>query len=124
MDAAWKLTHFWAGLNGISVKHSGSGSVAVFLGEPVPRPVISDTIRYNPAMMDRTEGPAEEAPAVRSNRGWFQPGDRRINLQGRPRGSKPPVTEECAITDVAPRADRLKRLFIADRTILGWLTSM
>ena len=124
MDAAWKLTHFWAGLNGISVKNSGSGSVAVFLGEPVPRPVLFRASCYNPAMMDHTQGPTEGLPAVRSNRGWFQPGDRRINLQGRPRGSKAPVAEKRAVTDVAPRTDRLKRLFIGERTILGWLTSM
>jgi len=34
------------------------------------------------------------------------------------------MTEERGIADLAPRTDRLKRLFISERTILGWLTSM
>src|SRR5260370_33020944 len=53
-----------------------------------------------------------EGPPPKRNRGWFQPGDRRINREGRPRGSKAGAEEEAAPADRAPCADRLKVLFV------------
>jgi hypothetical protein len=42
-------------------------------------------------------------PAPKSNRGWFKPGDRRINRRGRPVGSKGDPADEtvdrAAVTD-------------------------
>jgi hypothetical protein len=59
------------------------------------------------------DGPMPE-PAARRNRGWFRPGDARINKEGRPRGSKaadgPPA-------DRAERADRVMRLFVGGREL-------
>jgi hypothetical protein len=55
-------------------------------------------------------GPVPE-PGPKRNAGWFRPGDRRINREGRPKGSKaacqagPPV-------DCAPEADRLMLLWV------------
>jgi hypothetical protein len=49
--------------------------------------------------------------ATGHNRGWFQPGDRRINREGRPHGLKAslPATHQ---EDCAPRTDRLMRLAV------------
>jgi hypothetical protein len=52
-----------------------------------------------------------------SNRGWFRPGDRRINREGRPRGSKAAVPTGTRPADRAPYADRLKRLFVGERQL-------
>jgi hypothetical protein len=46
------------------------------------------------------------------NAGWFQRGDGRINREGRPRGSKSAAPEGSTPADRAPRADRLKLLFV------------
>lgn len=51
-------------------------------------------------------------PVARPNRGWFAPGDRRINRQGRPRGSKSAAAGGIDPADCAPQADRLKRLLL------------
>jgi hypothetical protein len=57
-------------------------------------------------------------PAPRSNRGRFQPGDRRINREGRPQGSRKVAASG---EDVAPKADRLMRLELKGTTLLGCL---
>jgi hypothetical protein len=54
----------------------------------------------------------ESAP--RANRGWFQPGDKRINKEGRPRGSKAAVAEGTHPADCAQWADRLMRLVVSE----------
>jgi hypothetical protein len=52
-----------------------------------------------------------EKPAPKPNRGWFRPGDGRINRDGRPKGStKPPPGALIASADLAPRTDRLMLL--------------
>jgi hypothetical protein len=57
----------------------------------------------------------------RRNRGWFQAGDRRINREGRPYGSK-----AAASTDISPdcaiQPDRVKRLFVPERDLAWRLT--
>jgi hypothetical protein len=62
---------------------------------------------------------ATPEPAPRSNRGRFQPGDRRINREGRPQGSRTAATGG---EDMAPKADRLMRLEIKATTLLGCLS--
>jgi hypothetical protein len=61
--------------------------------------------------------PAPEPP--QSNRGWFRPGDRRINREGRPKGK---VALGSAVENRAPRADRLRRLLIPTRDLVWRLT--
>src|SRR5262245_51072119 len=63
--------------------------------------------------------PAPE-PARNCNRGWFQPGDRRINREGRPRGSKVTMATSA---DLAARADRLQLLFLPERDVSYRLTA-
>jgi hypothetical protein len=55
-----------------------------------------------------------ESPRKR-NRGWFQPGDRRINREGRPRGSKKATVR-------APCSARLKLLFVSKADLTRCLT--
>jgi hypothetical protein len=62
--------------------------------------------------------PAESPP--RTNRGWFRPGDRRINREGRPRGSPKAGPEEQA--DRAPAADRVMLLVLPARAVAYRLT--
>jgi hypothetical protein len=62
-------------------------------------------------MQDPLEKTLDESLPTR-NRGWFQRGDRRINREGRPRGSKARHAEENAPPDLAPCADRLKVLVL------------
>lgn len=56
-------------------------------------------------------------PAVPSEpiRGRFRKGDPRINLEGRPRGSKAPGREDAPGPDIANCADRLMLLFVPIR---------
>lgn len=65
------------------------------------------------------DGPA---PEPKRNRGWFQPGDPRINLEGRPRGTKVTVPN-CGHTDCARRADRIKGLFVDEKYLAHRLTN-
>jgi hypothetical protein len=60
-------------------------------------------------------------PAPRRNAGWFRPGDRRINRDGRPRGSKAASAEAAA--DRAPAADRLMLLWVPRRDLAHRLSS-
>lgn len=59
------------------------------------------------------DGPVQQ-PLPKRNRGWFRVGDRRINREGRPRGSKvaSPGDVYCA-----PYADRLRLLFVPARVL-------
>jgi hypothetical protein len=80
--------------------------------------------QYNRGMEQKqvealADGPAPE-PAPKVNRGRFQPGDRRINREGRPRGRKT-VPPEAGPT--AERADRLRAVFLSERDLAGRLTS-
>jgi hypothetical protein len=60
-------------------------------------------------------------PEPRRNRGWFRAGDRRINREGRPFGSKATAsTDVCP--DLAVRPDRVKRLFVRERDLAWRLT--
>ena len=63
-------------------------------------------------------------PAPRTNQGWFQAGDERINRQGRPRGSKASDPEDTHPGDCAPRADRLMRLVVDERDLAWRLASI
>src|SRR5207253_1609704 len=47
------------------------------------------------------------APAAGPNLGRFRPGDRRINREGRPRGSKAAEAAESPPADCARQADRM-----------------
>jgi hypothetical protein len=58
---------------------------------------------------------------IRNNRGWFRSGDRRINREGRPLGTKASTSVECTL-DCARQADRLKRLIIPERDVVWRLT--
>jgi hypothetical protein len=62
-----------------------------------------------------------DAPPLKRNRGWFQPGDLRINREGRPRGSKAGPAVESEPADLAPAADRLMLLFVPTRSARCWL---
>jgi hypothetical protein len=62
------------------------------------------------------DGPVDGAEP-RRNRGWFRPGDGRINREGRPRGSKAAAPAHSPPTDRAERADRLMRLFVGQREL-------
>ena len=80
--------------------------------------------RYNSGMDERTARLASEPnqePKTQDNRGWFRAGDRRINREGRPHGSKARASHEC-IRDCARQADRLKRLIIPERDLAWRLT--
>jgi hypothetical protein len=59
--------------------------------------------------------PAEPRP--KRNRGWFRPGDRRINREGRPLGSKALLEEGSPAADRAPCADRLMLLVVSGRDL-------
>jgi|SRR5947209_18477291 len=62
-------------------------------------------------------GPVTEPipePAARRNRGWFGQGDRRINREGRPKGSAADAPAGVDPADCAPRADRLMRLVVEE----------
>jgi hypothetical protein len=76
-------------------------------------------------MDEQTEelaGAPVPAPAARSNRGWFGPGDRRINREGRPRGSKAAAVPEDRPAQRRSRVDRLKLLFVSERVLACCLT--
>ena len=60
-----------------------------------------------------------EGTAPRSNKGWFKKRDRRINREGRPRGSS--TVKGIPSQDLAPQADRLKLLVIALSIVGAWL---
>ncbi len=57
-----------------------------------------------------------DGPPPKTNPGWFQPGDRRINREGRPRGSKAGL-EGGAPAECAPRTDRLMLLVVTCRDL-------
>src|SRR5262245_28678446 len=61
-------------------------------------------------------------PPPQKNRGWFQPGDRRINRDGRPLGSKKAGPGEQQ--DGAPCADRLMLLALPERHVAFRLTHL
>jgi hypothetical protein len=65
--------------------------------------------------------PQSEKPTTqpRHNRGWFRPGDRRINREGRPRGSSKVAM---ATGNCAPYADRLMLVAIPERDLAFRLT--
>jgi hypothetical protein len=56
------------------------------------------------------------APEPKPNRGRFQPGDRRINREGRPIGRKSAVRDSHP-ADCARCADRVKLLFVRGREL-------
>jgi hypothetical protein len=62
-----------------------------------------------------------DEPLPKRNRGWFQPGDLRINREGRPRGSKAGSAVEGEPADLAPAADRLMLLLVPTRSARCWL---
>jgi hypothetical protein len=62
-------------------------------------------------MQEQVEKVPDGTPP-KSNRGWFQRGDRRINREGRPRGSKAGSDDGSAPADRASCADRLMTLFV------------
>jgi hypothetical protein len=55
--------------------------------------------------------------APKRNRGWFQRGDARINLEGRPRGSKA-AAQEGPAADLASCADRVMVLYVPGLDLL------
>jgi hypothetical protein len=77
---------------------------------------------YNEGMQEQATTLPVETPPKR-NRGWFQPSDRRINREGRPRGSKAGSEEGSAPAVRAPRADRLRLLVVPGRDLAWRLTN-
>jgi hypothetical protein len=77
--------------------------------------------RYNISMQEPVATLPDDTPPKR-NPGWFQPGDRRINRAGRPRGSKAGSEEGNAPVVRAPCADRLM-LLVLPGTDLVWRLS-
>jgi hypothetical protein len=72
-------------------------------------------------MDEQIEELAEEPrPEPKTNRGWFQLADPRINREGRPVGRKAAPADPEA--DCARRADRLMRLFVPERRVACRLT--
>lgn len=69
-------------------------------------------------MEEQVEKLPDALPRKR-NPGWFQPGDRRINREGRPRGSKVGPEQRSVAAVRAPRADRL-RLLVLPGCDLAW----
>jgi hypothetical protein len=67
-------------------------------------------------MQEQVATTLDETPP-KKNPGWFQPGDRRINREGRPKGCKAGAQGGSAPADLAPRADRLKVLFLSGRDL-------
>jgi hypothetical protein len=61
-------------------------------------------------------------PPFRPNRGRFRPGDRRINREGRPRGSKLAALTVINPADCARSADRLQRFFVEQRVLKSCIT--
>lgn len=57
-------------------------------------------------------------PAPNRNHGWFRPGDRRINREGRPKGSSKSSRQPSSpAVDRAPCADRLQVLVVPTRDL-------
>ena len=80
--------------------------------------------RFNAAMQktsNQSGGSSIRKPRTLKNRGWFLPGDMRINRDGRPRGSKPAIQEHLR-PDLAPCADRLKLLIVPSKDLAWRLT--
>src|SRR5262249_23024726 len=75
----------------------------------------------NTLLEELAGGPAQ-APAPRAKRGWVRPGDRRINREGRPDGSKKAAPAGGPPVDHAPSADRLMRVFVDARDLAWRLT--
>jgi hypothetical protein len=72
--------------------------------------------------VEKLAGDAVMEPIPRRNRGWFRAGDKRINREGRPRGSKAAVPEGTLPENCAPRADCLMRFSLPGRELVGRLT--
>jgi hypothetical protein len=70
-------------------------------------------------MEEQLESRSGESPP-RENPGWFRPGDRRINREGRPKGSARAGLPEQA--DRAPAADRVMLLVLPARAVAYRLT--
>lgn len=72
-------------------------------------------------MEELVNSTADTSPPAKSNRGWFQAGDRRINREGRPCGSKAAPAAEAYH---AASADRIKLLFVPARVLALRLTAL
>jgi hypothetical protein len=68
-----------------------------------------------------SEQPSEPAPG-KPNAGWFKPGDRRINREGRPRGSRKAAQGTPAAV-LAPKTDRLVLVPIPAEKLASQLSS-
>jgi hypothetical protein len=71
--------------------------------------------------VEKLAGDAVKEPIPRRNRGWFGSGDKRINREGRPHGSKAAASKEDT-SDCAWQPDRLKRLLVSERDLAWRLT--
>lgn len=91
------------------------------LDELLPSQFTGQFRRHNVNMQEQVITLQVKTPP-KGNRGWFQPGDRRINREGRPRGSKARAEERGEPAVRAPRADRLKLLVVPARD-LAWRLS-
>jgi hypothetical protein len=75
-------------------------------------------------MEEAAETMAEQAgqgTVRKGNGGWFKPGDKRINVEGRPKG-KVVLRPDNLVVDCAPRTDRLMLLVIPERDLAFRLT--
>ena len=95
-------------------------------------PVSSISARYNVVMEELVEQKAHLGPPPKSNRGWFKPGDQRINRRGRPVGSKADPGEEAGPADRAAVTDGLMVLRLPSKLLAcriafergPWLTNL
>jgi hypothetical protein len=90
---------------------------------PVPQPVFQE-IRIMDENREKLAVETFPIPACRPNRGSFQPGDPRINRQGRPRGKKVRVAEGAPLPVLAEQTDRLMCFFVKSRVLISCLTQM
>ncbi len=81
---------------------------------PVGPPPVQDA----PSQAEQVAAPPPEGPPPGRNRGRFQPGDPRINLKGRPRGSKAGPAD----ADRAPQTGPLMLLALPVAEVAGWLS--
>lgn len=63
-----------------------------------------------------------QKPKRKPNRGSFRPGDKRINREGRPTGSK--LYEVESPLDLAQRTDRVLRMFVRDSVLCSCISQI
>lgn len=73
-------------------------------------------------LAENAAGEGVPGPVAKTNRGWFRPGDGRINREGRPRGSKAACQQQGQHAYLAPYTGRLQLLFFPKKDFLHRLS--